>query len=92
MIESDPGQPPREEVQRQRAEGRYALVVESVPADEKAWRALRRALRLSRADDAWLRARVPGEVRRGAEVDLVDVLERVRAAGGRASLVERTGS
>lgn len=82
----------RDEVQRQRAEGRYALVVESQPSDEAGWRALRRALRLSRADDAWLRDHVPGEVRRGAEIDLLDVLERVRSAGQVARLVERASA
>ena len=92
MSDRDEMQRQREQAQRQRAEGRYALVVESRPADEAAWRALRRALRLSRADDAWLRARVPGEVRRGAEVDLLEVLARVRATGERAVLVERVGA
>ncbi len=75
--------------QWERAHGSFTLVVESLPGDEASWKILRKALRLSRADDAWLRERVPGVVRRGAREDLQTVAERVRAAGYQASVVER---
>ena len=42
---------------------------------------MRRALRLSRADDTWLRERLPGVVRRGAKVDLAPTLEAAATAG-----------
>lgn len=77
--------------QRERARGRYELRIERRPQDEAGWKSLRRALRLSRADDAWLRERVPGVVRRGARVDLLPYLERVRAAGHAAELAAREG-
>ena len=73
--------------QWERANGAFALLVESVPGDEASWKALRRALRLSRADDEWLRERVPGVVRRGAREDLEDVAARVRDAGYLARVV-----
>lgn len=72
--------------QRERAAGAFALVIEEVPTSAAAWKRLRRALGFSRADEPWLRARIPGIVRRGARVDLVQVLERVREAGHSARL------
>lgn len=78
-----------DERQRERALGSYELRIDTRPDGDAAWKSLRRALRLSRADDAWLRARVPGVVRRGARVDLLPYLERVHAAGHAAELVPR---
>lgn len=73
--------PDESDIQVERATGAYVLLIEVRPANELAWRALRRALRLSRADDQWLRERVPGVVRKGACVDLLPVRDRVSAAG-----------
>lgn len=74
------------ESQRERAAGSFVLVIEAPPSSEADWKRLRRALGFSRADDPWLRARIPGIVRRGARVDLLQVLERVRQAGVSARL------
>ena len=71
----------RERLQLERALGAFELRIDAAPTSEAGWRSLRRALRFSRADDAWLRARVPGRVRTGAEADLAGVLDRVREAG-----------
>jgi hypothetical protein len=76
-------------LQRERAEGRFEIHIEERPGDGE-WRLLRRAMRLSRADVEWLKQRVPGVVRRGAEVDLAPVVERINEAGIRASLRRRT--
>jgi len=78
----------RARLQRERAEGAFEIHVEDRPGDDD-WRPLRRALRLSRADLVWLKQRVPGVVRRGAEVDLAPVVERIVATGIRASLRPR---
>ena len=72
--------------QIERATGAFVLVIESQPATELEWRALRQALRLSRADDQWLRSRVPGVVRKGAREDLLPLLDRVLECGHRASI------
>lgn len=76
--------------QIERATAAFCLKIESCPKDESAWRKLRRALRLSRADDPWLREHIPGVVRKGARVDLLSLQERVTEAGQRASIVERS--
>jgi len=79
----------RRRSQLERARGSFELRIDVAPTSEAGWRSLRRALLFSRADDAWLRARVPGVVRTGAEADLVIVLARVEAAGHRARVVAR---
>lgn len=78
-----------ENAQQERATGAFALVVDSVPADEAAWKALRRALRFSRADNEWLKRNVPGEVRRGAKGDLTLLADAVHEAGFEARVVVR---
>lgn len=75
------------DVQRERASGAYELVIDEIDDDPDAWLSLRKALRLSRADAAWLRERVPGTVRKGAREDLEPIAERVRAAGHPARVV-----
>lgn len=82
------GREARARLQRERAAGAFEIHVEQRPGDDD-WRPLRRALRLSRADLGWLKQRVPGVVRRGAEVDLAPVVERILAAGIQASLRPR---
>lgn len=77
-------------IQQERAMGAYVLVIDTPPSNEPEWQALRKALRLSRADDAWLRERVPGVVRKGARLDLTPVRDRVLATGQRARVVERS--
>lgn len=77
-------------IQHERAMGAFVLVIESLPMNESEWRALRQALRLSRADEVWLRERVPGAVRKGARLDLVPVRDRVLETGQRAPVVERS--
>ena len=47
------------------------------------------ALRLSRAGDGWLRARVAGVVRKGARGDLESLRGRVLAAGQCARVMGR---
>ncbi|MGH0038374.1 MAG: hypothetical protein ACQGVK_25350 [Myxococcota bacterium] len=81
-----PVETPDARAQRERAAGAWALWIEQRPGSEAEWSALRRALRFSRADEAWLRARVPGAVRRGARLDLEAAVEALRALGFRASL------
>ena len=78
--------------QRERAIGSYELRIDVAPTSEAGWRSLRRALRFSRSDDAWLRARVPGPVRKGAEVDLLGVLARVEEAGHTGHVARRPES
>ena len=75
--------------QLERATGAFELRIDAAPASEAEWKSLRRVLRFSRADDAWLRERVPGPVRRGAEGDLRLVLERLEAAGHRGRVIRR---
>ena len=74
--------------QWERARGAFGLVVEAAPADAAAWKRLRLALRMSRADESWFRERVPGVVRRGARQDLEPLAERARAAGFAVRVVE----
>jgi hypothetical protein len=71
----------RDESQTERALASFELLIETRPATDGDWQALRRALGFSRADEAWLNDRVPGVVRRGARADLQRVLARVEAAG-----------
>ena len=85
-----PGGTDLDDAQLERARAAFWLVIETAPETEAAWKALRRALRLSRADDEWLRAHVPGVVRKGARVDLLPVRDRVQEAGQSASVVERS--
>jgi len=75
--------------QRERAEGAFEIHIDVAPADDAAFHRLRTALRLSRADIPWLKERVPGVVRRGARVDLLPVLGRIREVGHQASLRRR---
>lgn len=72
--------------QRERATGAWCLWIDGRPTDRAGWRTLRRTLRFSRADQAWLEDRIPGPVRRGARVDLEPLLESLRKAGIEASL------
>ena len=76
--------------QQERATGAYVLIIDTLPSNEQAWQALRKALRLSRADETWLRERVPGVVRKGARLDLTPMRDRVLATGQRARVVERS--
>ena len=85
--ESNPAD--RQRLQAERANRSFELRIDRAPTTAAKWRSLRRALRFSRADDAWLRERVPGTVRTGAEADLVRVLTRVEAAGHRGRVVRR---
>ncbi len=86
--ESDASGDPAD-IQLERARGAFEIHVESSIESEKDFHRLRRALRLSRADIPWLRAHVPGVVRRGASVDLIPVLERIREAGHTAQIRRR---
>jgi hypothetical protein len=81
-----PAETPEARDQRERALGAWSLWVDRRPESPAEWRALRRALRFSRADEAWLRERIPGPVRRGARVDLEGALAALRSAGVAASL------
>jgi hypothetical protein len=81
-----------EQAQRERASGAFALVVDSTPADEASWKALRRALGFSRADGWWLRDRIPGVVRRGVQADLEVVAARVRDAGFLARVMPKAAA
>ena len=78
-----------DDAQRERAEGRFELLIERAPTDDAGWRALRLALRMSRADLDWLKARTPGPVRCGARVDLLPLLEVLEQRGHAASIRER---
>lgn len=81
-----------EAAQRERSEGAFELHIDVAPADEAGFHLLRRALRLPRSDVLWLKERVPGVVRRGARVDLLAVLDRVRETGHHATLRRRATS
>jgi hypothetical protein len=74
-----------EEVQRQRARQAWELVVLETP-DDRGFEALRRLLRVKRFERERLAAQVPGVVRRGARVDLVELEASLRAAGIRCEL------
>ena len=79
-----------EKAQQERATGAFVLVVEAAPADERSWKALRHALRLSRADVPWLKECVPGVVRRGAQSDLENVASRARVGGFQVRVVKKS--
>ncbi len=78
-----------EAIQRERAVGAYALLIDVAPESEADWKKLRRTLRLPRADAEWLRTRVPGAIRHGARVDLQAPLEALLAAGFAARIAPR---
>jgi hypothetical protein len=78
--------------QRERGAGAFELHIDVAPADDAGFRSLRRALRLPLSDVPWLKERVPGVVRRGARVDLLAVLDRVRDSGHHATLRRRAAS
>jgi hypothetical protein len=78
--------------QLERARGAFELQIVVAPRNEAEFHTLRRALRMSRADIPWLREHTPGVVRRGAEVDLRLVLQRVKDAGHSAVLQPRDES
>lgn len=92
MNSSNTGSDDHQRSQSERARRSFELRIDVAPTTERGWRSLRRALRFSRADDAWLRERVPGAVRTGAEADLLEVLARVHEAGHRGRVVRRAGS
>jgi len=85
-----PGEPDRLRDQRERASGAWSLVVDE-PADlaEARSERLRRILRFKRMEWPALRRRLPGELRRGARVDLEPVLRELEAAGLCARLERR---
>jgi len=82
---------PHERAQLERAQGRWELVVSEDPCASERLEKVRRALRLKRFERSELASKLPGTVRRGAYIDLLPLLERLRAAGLAADLVERRG-
>jgi phosphoglycolate phosphatase len=78
--------------QFERAHGSWELVVELDGEDEQAVEGLRRALRFSRSDRSMLRAMLPGAVRRGARVDLLPMLEKLRERGLDAKIRRRVAA
>lgn len=77
--ESPPSRPP-DDPQWERARQSWELFVDVSPL-ATSYRQLLRILRVKRTERADLRARLPGVVRRGARVDLLPLLESLRAAG-----------
>ena len=75
--------------QRERALGTWALVVLDAASTRAELERIRRALRVHRRDRELLSSKLPGEVRRGARVDLEPLLTRLAAAGCRAELRQR---
>jgi hypothetical protein len=76
-------------VQRERAEGRWVLVIREARLSREQLGHVRRVLRVHRSELAGFLARLPGEVRRGARVDLLPLVEALRAGGVGADLVRR---
>ena len=76
-------------VQRERAEGRWVLVIREARLDREQLGHVRRVLRVHRSELAGFLARLPGGVRRGARVDLLPLVEALREAGIGADLVRR---
>jgi len=75
--------------QIERARGSWELVVQLDAREAEAVERLRRALRFTRADREALRAMLPGAVRRGARVDLLPMLEKLRSLGIPAEIRRR---
>jgi 2-methylcitrate dehydratase PrpD len=79
--------------QLERARGTWVLVIhESSESAAGRFPALRRVLRLKSFEADALRSRLPGPVRRGARVDLLPILERLKRLGVRATLERRADS
>jgi len=76
-------------VQRERAEGRWVLVIREARLSREQLGHVRRVLRVHRGELADFLARLPGGVRRGARVDLLPLVEALRAGGVGADLVRR---
>jgi len=74
--------------QLERACKTWSLVVHEDPSVSERLELVRRILRLKRFEAGALAARLPGVVRRGAQVDLQPLLERLTAAGIRAELLK----
>ena len=77
------------DAQRERAQQSWELVVHDPPS-RAVIAALRRVLRVKRAELEQVSASLPGVVRRGARVDLADSEARLREAGVRCELRRRS--
>jgi hypothetical protein len=77
------------DIQRERAVGAWELIVDLRPDCTEDVERLRRTLGFSRSDCEALSAALPGCVRRGARVDLEELLEKLLSEGFESRLQRR---